>query len=338
MTTTDPTPQCIRRPYAVWTSCRCDECVPLQRKTAKLYRHDYLMPTHDALRERAWAVLDRWITAAWSPSAMASASGLPVRYFDSLMGVYRKGHRQRIGPKHAEAIINHQFPVVGRMTALGTTRRLQALAALGWRLQDVQDRVDVPYSTLEALRLTGRVAATRVEVVQAVARVYDKLSMTPGPSGWTRAHAERNRWAPPLAWDDIDDPYERPNRSGTGSTTTSEGQIGELAHLMAWEHWTWEGITHRLGVKKDAIYALCTRNKRYDLLARLQATDPDFKGDVIPVRGAWTMDQMRAAHAAHTRGEGGLWVRAGEAEYQRTRKQRARSSSKNDTTTQEDAA
>ena len=94
----------------------------------------------------------------------------------------------------------------------------------------------------------------------------------------------------------------------------------------------------------SGMYALCftdetqVQRKPYDLLARLQATDPDFKGDIIPARGAWTMDQMRAAHAAHTRGEGGLWVRAGEAEYQRTRKQRARSSSKNDTTTQEDAA
>jgi hypothetical protein len=47
-----------------------------------------------------------------------------------------------------------------------------------------------------------------------VARVYDELAMTPGPSTRARDAAARRGWVPPLAWDDdeIDDPQARPAR------------------------------------------------------------------------------------------------------------------------------
>jgi hypothetical protein len=46
-----------------------------------------------------------------------------------------------------------------------------------------------------------------------VREVYERLCMTLPTDRYakrTRAHAARKGWAPPLAWDDIDDPAERP--------------------------------------------------------------------------------------------------------------------------------
>lgn len=88
-----------------------------------------------------------------------------------------------------------------RVSSLGTRRRLQALAAIGW-----------PQTTLA--RMMGRdqrhVSQTmRGETVylsthRMVEALYRELSMKPGPSRRTKAHARSRGWAPPLAWDDID--------------------------------------------------------------------------------------------------------------------------------------
>lgn len=92
--------------------------------------------------------------------------------------------------------------------ATGTARRIQALLRLGWRLQDIADRLDVTRSAVHAWT-----RATRITAVNArrVAAVYDELSMTPGPS---RISASRYaHFPPPLAWDDdeIDDPAATPH-------------------------------------------------------------------------------------------------------------------------------
>ena len=52
------------------------------------------------------------------------------------------------------------------------------------------------------------------DTYQAVADLYDRLSMTPGPSQEARDRAKRKGWRPPLAWDDdsIEDPEAKPDR------------------------------------------------------------------------------------------------------------------------------
>lgn len=65
----------------------------------------------------------------------------------------------------------------------GTTRRLQALQAMGWDLQAIGADWRDP---------------------EQVARLYDELGMRPGPSQTAREIARECGWLPPLAWDDID--------------------------------------------------------------------------------------------------------------------------------------
>lgn len=107
----------------------------------------------------------------------------------------------------------------GRVSASGTRRRLQALAAVGWSSTELAKLLGkdprVVARTQYAETVTGRTART-------VRDLYERLwDQAPPESTATekmsasraRTRAQRRGWVPPLAWDDetIDDPAARPN-------------------------------------------------------------------------------------------------------------------------------
>jgi hypothetical protein len=98
------------------------------------------------------------------------------------------------------------------VTAIGTTRRLQALVAIGYNQESLCELTGIDRSAMSLL-VRGRIPRIRTATADAVIAVYDSISMTPGPSHPARARAHRKGWAPPLAWDDdhIDDPDARPD-------------------------------------------------------------------------------------------------------------------------------
>lgn len=92
----------------------------------------------------------------------------------------------------------------------GVVRRRQALAAIGYGLNDL-----APYFGLTCRSLGDHAGQRRVrrDTLQRWREVYDRLSMTPGPNEFARLWARRRGWPPPLAWDDdsIDNPAAKPN-------------------------------------------------------------------------------------------------------------------------------
>lgn len=98
----------------------------------------------------------------------------------------------------------------GYLPALGVQRRIRALVALGWPMATLAPKLGISEQAL--LNLLYPHGRTRGQVQQAtyvkVSDLYDRLSMTPGPSERARQMARRRSWAPPLAWDDdeLDDP------------------------------------------------------------------------------------------------------------------------------------
>lgn len=95
---------------------------------------------------------------------------------------------------------------------IGSVRRVQALMTLGWSMTQIADRVGMDQ---KQLWLTTRQTVVRRTTAARIATVYDALSDTEAPRvtksqrisvGKTLAHATRNGYAPPVAWDDnIDD-------------------------------------------------------------------------------------------------------------------------------------
>lgn len=121
--------------------------------------------------------------------------------------------------------------------ALGAQRRLQALMRLGWSSHAIAVEAGLPHRNHVWRIINGQKGRPTVWVQRStdqwVREVYERLSMrlpTTHYVGRTRAHAERMGWPPPLAWDDIDDPDERPATtvSGTG------GREDHLDHAVVW--------------------------------------------------------------------------------------------------------
>ena len=97
--------------------------------------------------------------------------------------------------------------------AVGTTRRIQAMCAMGWPLTKQAEHASWSVGNYAPLRdaatVLGRTART-------VAAVYDHLAMTPPPESHSTSRAKKwaaaRHYLPPMVWDDdeIDDPAAVP--------------------------------------------------------------------------------------------------------------------------------
>jgi hypothetical protein len=103
--------------------------------------------------------------------------------------------------------------------AIGAQRRLQALMRLGWSSHRIAAEAGLSHRN-HVWRIVNGQNGKPTKWLQRsthewVCRVYDKLSMRVPEGAYaerTRRHAERQGWAPPLAWDEgsIDDPAATP--------------------------------------------------------------------------------------------------------------------------------
>ena len=128
-----------------------------------------------------------------------------------------------------------RIPDDALLTAAGTCRRLEALAAGGWPLAMLDELTGLPTNTLAQWRRRRRVSARHARRVRDL---YLDLSMTPGPSKVTAGRAAAAGWAPPFCWDDdtIDDPGTaaagRPGDDGTDAIGAGIGE-GQLVDDVA---------------------------------------------------------------------------------------------------------
>lgn len=122
--------------------------------------------------------------------------------------------------EYARGLRTRQYLAGGPLVidATGTKRRLRALMALGWTGPQI-DAALGRARTFTANLLCGSPRVNRV-TADLVATVYERMSMRlpddePTPNRQlitrTRNQARRKGWAPPLAWDDIDNPDEEPS-------------------------------------------------------------------------------------------------------------------------------
>lgn len=171
------------------------------------------------------------------------AAGLGTRRIAELAGIRRNnimgltnGRRGRgSGPSQtmrrvfSERILAVPIPEVAHRVArentvvsgVGTTRRLQALVAIGYTQSYLADRIGWAPSNAARLFSAERSPRVQARTARQAEALFCELQLVPGPSGRARRHAQRKGWVPPLAWDedDIDDPDASPDsvrRSRTG--------------------------------------------------------------------------------------------------------------------------
>lgn len=151
--------------------------------------------------------------------------------------------------------------------SIGSARRIQALAVLGWRWTDLADRLGVSWQAVQRIALQ-RSRVVHVTTAERVRRLYAELSERQGPSALTRARALSKGWASPLQWADIDDPDAVPDR-GEGVVWEPEAdhvvvdeflggrlpvdRLSELDMVEVYRRMTASGasrakVRHRLGI------------------------------------------------------------------------------------------
>jgi hypothetical protein len=197
--------------------------------------------------------------------ALSAASGLATS------ALSRIPTRTKIRPETARAIlaITPASAPEGwlRIGATGTQRRIQALAALGYSFGRIAQATGTHRDQVQRLAHGDRTHVT-ASTAARINAAYRALSMTPPPgrARYDRAsrtrtiqHAQRNGWAPPLAWNDatIDDPAARPSGAGYQEPTIAD-QARELAEMGL----TIPAIAGRLGAKQSTVERALGRTPR----------------------------------------------------------------------------
>lgn len=98
--------------------------------------------------------------------------------------------------------------IYGRVPAIGSRRRIQALQALGYGRDRISRELGYNDGGSIAYLMTPKAETVTRAVERKIVAVYDRLAMLPPPTGAgaqrARTWAKRFGYAPPLAWDDID--------------------------------------------------------------------------------------------------------------------------------------
>jgi len=95
--------------------------------------------------------------------------------------------------------------------AYPTVRRMQALSRIGWTNGAILAELQAEGLEIRQVKTWYQLADhILIENHRAMERVYDRLSLTQGPSNRGATIAKNKGWAPPMSWDNLLDPFERP--------------------------------------------------------------------------------------------------------------------------------
>lgn len=261
--------------------CRCIRCVQAnidyESQRRRLIAEGEWRPFTDAAP--VVAHLQALIEAGMQRKQVARQADVPISLINRLLPDQRgaDGAPQLHGqlrPQFAQRLLAVRPPAAPRgatlIDATGTHRRLQALVAIGWPTAELSRRLGKRPGYLDALLAQQKVSRT---VVVSVSSLYEQLWDCPPPAGSereraaaarARAHAQKQGWAPPMAWDDelnpIDDPAAAPdsgekvrlNRLPPGDDLLFLIEAGESVELLA----------TRFGVKQQTARQALTKARR----------------------------------------------------------------------------
>lgn len=162
-----------------------------------------------------------------------------------------------------------------KVSTLGSRRRVEALRALGYSLNDIAAAAG--YKPVHsAIKYVMTAETMTASTAARIDRAFEALCMTPatGPrAGRNRRHAARMGWPPPLAWADIDDPNEQPENWHYIPNDRGDA----LAELEAMGFGISE-VCRRLELRRDNLERWCQRNGMAATFSRLVAREqPDYE-------------------------------------------------------------
>ena len=196
--------------------CRCQPCTDANRRDHARYvyladrdRSNKLVPA-----DRARQHIARLHTAGLTYAAIAAAAGLSRTH----LYLIATGATRQV-TKRTEAAILRAHGI----TTMGARRRLQALARIGWDARQIA--AESGLNPVTVFRVRAGVTAASTDTMAVIAETYERLHCMPRASWRTTDYASAQGWAPPLAWDNIDDPTAHPQ----GVRTVADDARGRRA-------------------------------------------------------------------------------------------------------------
>lgn len=216
-----------------------------------------------------------------------------TRYPNGVKTVYPPS--KTIGTEYAEKLMAYRpalddYPPFAVVSTVGSRRRLQALATVGWTRRALAARTDASVGRFNQIMQQSTTSAAMAIIVRDL---YDELwhrspSEAEVPSASvlrTRNTAAREGWYGPLAWDDetIDDPDTLPSTDAVQPAATEGGNVaarwllGEsvilgiadrnevLVHLYEWTNLTTVEIGEKLEMEPAAAEQTWNRFKKKSL-------------------------------------------------------------------------
>lgn len=126
--------------------------------------------------------------------------------------------------------------------ALGSQRRIQALRAIGYTIPQLAEATGLSTVYLDQLCNGRRSVRINKRNAELIDRAYRTLSVQPlhntTQATRSRNNARRRGWHPPMAWNDIDNPKERP-RGTRWEKCAAKGctRLAESAGLCDSHYW-----------------------------------------------------------------------------------------------------
>lgn len=240
--------------------CKCHACRAANARYAKLakYRSDKgISVLVDSAPVKAHLAMLR--EHGIGKRTIAARSGVALTVVSRLIGIDNSRPARRVHPDTARKLLAvtldaHADGAV--VDGTGTRRRLQALVALGWTQTELANHIGWTTANLNNLIL-GDDDVTRA-TADLVADLYERLSMRPGPSTRAMGVARRRGWAPPLAWDNIDDPAEQPAELRNPRQGVAVEDVLELHDAGE----TVPAIAQRFGIAASSIHMMIGRARR----------------------------------------------------------------------------
>lgn len=189
--------------------CRCGECVRVARRYDKKRRYDAAtvgprrVDARPAHRHLTY-LLDHGATVR------SIADQMGYKHTASVLQLLKRDRIRRSTLTRVLATRGDSHtPDLGVMPPDGTQRRLQALMYMGWQTVDVVRETGADGTVLSDI-LRGVTPGIRQKTFARVRDFYDAHAHVDGGSERSKRRARREGWAPPVAWDDIDDPNAKP--------------------------------------------------------------------------------------------------------------------------------
>jgi hypothetical protein len=158
-----------------------------------------------------------------------------------------------------------------RLDPTGVRRRIQALVAIGYTWERIDDELG-EISRQSEKWAAGDTAYVFPATYKKVAEVYERLCMTFPPettpaekraASRSRNRARRLGWVPPLAWLNIDDRNEHP--ANTYTPTDRATQLADLDEL----HTGISEVCAHLNITRETLQKWCERNGHMDTYSRM---------------------------------------------------------------------